>query len=64
MTFLDQMTQALGSFSPHIFGALIILVVGWIVALIVSSLIGKALHRTALDKKLPEWLWEKKKPNQ
>ncbi|MDD3551876.1 MAG: hypothetical protein PHH39_06890, partial [Methanothrix soehngenii] len=38
--------------SSNIFSALIILVVGWIVALIVSSLIGKALRRTAMDEKI------------
>lgn len=52
MAYLDQITQTLGSFSPHIFGALIILVVGWIVALIVSSIIGKALQSTALNEKI------------
>ena len=52
MTFLDQITKALGSSSPNIFGALAILVVGWIIALIVSSIIGKALRRTALDEKI------------
>ena len=54
MAFLDQIIQALGSFGPHILGALAILVVGWIVALIVSSLIGKALRRTGLDEKIAQ----------
>ena len=45
MRISDQVTQIFGPMSSNIFSALIILVVGWIVALIVSSLIGKALRR-------------------
>lgn len=52
MTYFDQITQMLGSFSPKLFEALIILIVGWIVALILSSIIGKALHRIELDDKI------------
>jgi hypothetical protein len=52
MTFLDQITHTLGSFSPNLLGALLILIVGWIVALILSSIIGKALHRTTWDEKI------------
>jgi hypothetical protein len=33
-------------------GALAILIVGWIVALILSSIIGKALHRTGMDERI------------
>jgi hypothetical protein len=52
MTYLDQIYIALGSLSPNLFGALVILIVGWIIALILSSIIGKALHRTAVDEKI------------
>jgi hypothetical protein len=52
MAYLDQVYNALGSFSPNLFGALVILIVGWIVALIISSVIGKALHRTGMDEKI------------
>ncbi len=52
MAFPAQIIQSLESFSPKFFGALIILVVGWIVALIVSSIVSKALRRTALDEKI------------
>ncbi len=52
MAFPAQIIQSLDSFSPKFFGALIILVVGWIVALIVSSIVSKALRRTALDEKI------------
>jgi hypothetical protein len=52
MIFLDQISHTLGFISPNLFGALIILVVGWMVALIISSIIGKALYRTGLDEKI------------
>ncbi len=52
MTITDQITQVFGPTSPNILGSLIILIVGWIVALIVSSIIGKALRRTAMDEKI------------
>lgn len=52
MALLDQITQTIGPSGVHIFGALIILVVGWLIALICSSIIGKALHRTELDEKI------------
>jgi hypothetical protein len=52
MAYLDQIYNALGSVSPNLFGALVILIVGWIVALILSSIIGRALHRTAVDEKI------------
>ncbi len=61
MAFLDQIIQALGSFSPHILGALAILIVGWIIALIVSSLIGKALRHTGLDEKIAQMAVGKEK---
>jgi hypothetical protein len=52
MTFLDQITDALGSISPNLPAALIILVVGWIAASIISLLIGKALRRSAFGEKI------------
>ena len=52
MTISDQITQILGPMSSNITIALIILIVGWIVALAVSSTIGKALRRTSMDEKI------------
>jgi hypothetical protein len=52
MTFFDQINQVLGPYSTKLIGALAILIVGWLVAMIVSSLIGRALHRTGLDEKI------------
>lgn len=52
MTVNDQITQILGPMSSNITIALIILIVGWIVALAVSSTIGKALRRTSMDEKI------------
>lgn len=52
MAYLDQIYSSLGTFSPNLFGALVILIVGWIIALVLSSIIGKALRRTGLDDKI------------
>ncbi|MFZ2182988.1 MAG: hypothetical protein WAV24_00250, partial [Methanothrix sp.] len=52
MTISDQITQILGPMSSNITIALIILIVGWIVALAVSSTIGKALRRTSMDERI------------
>jgi len=52
MAFMDPIFHAFGSYSPNLIGALVVLIVGWLVALIVSSIIGKALHSTGLDKKI------------
>ncbi len=37
---------------PHLFGALIVLILGYIVAKIVGSLVGRLLHRSGLDRRL------------
>ncbi len=52
MVFWEQIIRTFGPYGPNLVGAFIILIVGWLVALIVSSLIGKALHRTGLDEKI------------
>ena len=52
MVFWEQIIRTFGPYGPNLVGAFIILIVGWLIALIVSSLIGKALHRTGLDEKI------------
>jgi len=55
-TLVEQITQLLGSYIPRLFGALAILVLGWIVALIVAAIVRKVLHRTTLDNRLVSWI--------
>ena len=52
MVFWKQIIRTFGPYAPNLVRAFIILIVGWLVALIVSSLIGKALHRADLDEKI------------
>ena len=52
MVFWEQIIRKFVLYGPNLVRAFIILIVGWLIALIVSSLIGKALHRTGLDEKI------------
>ncbi len=47
-----QITELVGSYLPNLLGAIVILVVGWIAALIISRIVKRLLHRTSLDEKL------------
>ncbi len=61
MTYLDQISRSLSITGPNIIGALIVLVVGWILALIISSLIGKALRRTGWDERIARKVYGEEK---
>ena len=50
--FIDQQVQLIGSYLPNILAAILILIVGYIVAKIVSSVVGGILKRTSLDNRL------------
>jgi hypothetical protein len=52
MVFWEQIIRKFVLYGPNLVRAFIILIVGWLVVLVVSSLIGKALHRTGLDEKM------------
>jgi hypothetical protein len=50
--FLDQVTRTLGGYLPSLIGALAILVIGWLVALLISAGVRRLLERTTLDNRL------------
>ena len=52
---LVQTTDRLGGFLPQLLGALGILIVGWIVALVARAGVRGALHRTQFDNRLAQW---------
>lgn len=52
MGLFDQIFQAFGPFGANLIGAFAVLIVGWLFALIISSLIGKALKKIGIDEKL------------
>jgi len=53
---LARMTTQMGEYLPSALGALLILVAGWLIALIVSSLVRTLLHRTTLDNRIAGWV--------
>ena len=53
---LEQVQSLVGSYIPSLAGALAILVLGWIIALIVSAITRKALSRTSIDNKIAAWI--------
>ena len=55
-TVLDQIAQVIGGYIPSLLGALAILILGWLVALIVSAIVRGLLRRTALDDRAAAWI--------
>ena len=53
---LDQMRNVIGAYVPNLLGALAILVIGWLVAWIIATLLNAALRRTELDNRLARWI--------
>ena len=56
---LNETLQAIGSYLPNLLGALVILVVGWIIAFVVAALVRALLHRTTLDNKVAQAIFGK-----
>jgi hypothetical protein len=51
-----QTVELLGGSVPQLIGALAILIVGWIVALILAALVRSMLRRTTIDNRLADWM--------
>jgi hypothetical protein len=56
----DQITRLVGAYIPNLVAALAILIVGWLVALIVSAIVRGVLRRTSLDNRLARWIMGEK----
>lgn len=50
--FINQMWQTTGSFVPNLIGAILILFLGWLVALIAAAAVRAVLKRTTLDNRI------------
>lgn len=50
--FLSEMSMTLGNFLPSLISAIVILVVGWILATVVAAVVKGILKRTTLDNRL------------
>jgi hypothetical protein len=54
--FLEQIADLLGGSVPSFLAAIAILIVGWLVALVISAIVRAALKRTTLDDRLAGWI--------
>ncbi len=53
---INQINQLMRDYIPNLIGAMAILVVGWLVALLVAAVVRGGLRRTTLDKRLARWI--------
>lgn len=53
---LEQITQLIAAYIPNLLGAVAILIVGWLVAVVLSGFVRGALRRTTLDNRLAQWI--------
>jgi hypothetical protein len=52
----DQIGQNVFGYVPHLIGALVILILGWLVARVVAAIVRGGLRRTNLDNRLALWI--------
>lgn len=52
---LSQAYESLIPYVPRLLGALAILIVGWLGAILIAAVVRAALRRTGFDRKLAEW---------
>ena len=54
--YLRELLKSLGEYVPSLVGAVAVLVVGWILALLVAAAVRALLRRTGLDNKAARWV--------
>jgi hypothetical protein len=54
--FFETLASQLGTFLPSLIGAVIILLVGWLVATVVASVVRGLLSRTDIDNRIASWM--------
>jgi hypothetical protein len=52
---VNQIIQTVGGYLPNIVAAVVILIVGWLVALLVAAIVRGVLNRTTLDNRIASW---------
>jgi hypothetical protein len=57
----NEIINLIGRYVPNLLGALAILVIGWLIALLISTVLRKVLQGVELNKRLASWTGEKKK---
>jgi hypothetical protein len=61
MAYLEQISQWWTTISPNLISALIVLIVGWIIALIIASLVKKGLAKTGWGKRIADRMGDEAK---
>ncbi len=61
MAYLEQISQWWTTISPNLISALIVLIVGWIIALIIASLAKKGLAKTGWGKRIADRMGDEAK---
>ncbi len=61
---LAQLTSSTELYLPRLLGAVVILIIGWIIALIAGAVVRGILRRTGLDEKLAGWLFGERRASQ
>ena len=56
MDIVNEFVLRFGTYLPSLVGALAILLLGWIIALLVAGIVRGALRRTTLDERIASWL--------
>ena len=59
-TILEQMTVSMSGYLPSLIGAFAILILGWLVALVISAVVRVVVRRTAVSKGLARLIWGEK----
>ena len=59
--FYQQLTQLFSGYVPNLLGAIAVLVLGWLFALLIAAVVRGILKRTSLDNKLAKWIAGKEK---
>ncbi|MEO0409968.1 MAG: mechanosensitive ion channel, partial [Cyanobacteria bacterium P01_A01_bin.135] len=54
--FFQNLTAGFASFIPNLLGAIAILIIGWLLATIVASVVKGLLKRTEVDNRLGRWI--------
>jgi hypothetical protein len=55
-TIINQITELVGAYIPNLAGALAILIIGWLAALIIAAIVRGVLRRTSVDERIARWI--------
>lgn len=58
--FLVHITETIGTYIPNLLAALLVLVVGWLIALIISAITRSVIKKTSARAKLSSWISDDK----